>query len=185
MSEGFATMLPRWDVGGGGENGVPLSRLVAFCCIRGGGEESPQRARRGKGMRALTLALSHDGRGDWSGGGGGGRMDSCLRGNDGWPCEGMKTGWRRERATTRVAPTGGGGGGRMDSCLRVRNARVQALCGNDGWALRRPHKGMDSCPVLAHGNGQPQGLPLREGADGEGGWIGCLRTGNDKGGARE
>ena len=48
-------MLPQ-DMDVGGENGVPLSRLVAFCCIPGGGF-------------TLTLALSHDGRGDRRGGG--------------------------------------------------------------------------------------------------------------------
>ena len=139
--EGFATMLPRWDGRGGVKTGclcLALLHSVAFV----EGERTHRRGRGGDGFLPRVGAR--------------GRLSAGMTGGLAKATYGDENGLRRERATTRVAPTGGGRGGRMDSCP-VSECTGQALQG---------HMGMG----VGAGNGQPQGLPLREG-DGEGGWI--------------
>ena len=150
MSEGSRRCYHRiwaWGV----KTGCLCLALLHSVAFVEGERDSPQRARRGwiPASAGMTMALrrphmgmktgSRPGTGNHKGcpyGRGTGREDGFLPrvGARGRPyagmtgglaegAEGMETGWRRERATTRVAPTGGGRGGRMDSCLRR----------NDGW----------------------------------------------------
>ena len=126
-------MLPQ-DMDVGGENGVPLSRLVAFCCIREGerihrGGRGGRRGGRGfqtcpygrgEGERAApprsSAALSFEG-----------RFQTCpyhRPGGDDSPqrARGARRGEGRDsrgRATTRVAPTGGGRGMGKSSAAEI------------------------------------------------------------------
>ena len=101
MSEGSRRCYHKIGTCGGGEKGVPLSRLVAFCCIREG-ERIHRRGRGGRGGGRAGIAGDgqpqglplREGDGGW-----GGRMDSCLRRNDGWGARGL--GFRRGK---RAAP---------------------------------------------------------------------------------
>ena len=98
------------------------------------------------------------------------------------PHKGMETGWRRERATTRVAPTTGlpepifrgmtvalrrphkgmeTGWRRERATTRVAptTGLPEPIFRGITMALRRPHKGMETG---WRRNGQPQGLPLQQ-----------------------